>query len=339
VVATADKNQFLAATASLAFDNEVHLLETSRGSSELSRKGVWTISAEVTRLEPHPRSAVSVLAVSRSASAASTAAVWSLTPGSAAAECVSVLPAKGGAVAAVWSPSGDRLALSTLSGPSVSIVESGSSREDWSAPAEQSCPLLGESVLRFHPHFSSQLLHATDGSIHRFDTRSPASARSSILQAHGGLPIRDLDHCPNRPHQFASAGDDCTVRVWDLRNLSRPLKALEHLHWVWCARYHPSYEQLLLSSGSDCMVKLWDLASVPAEVQPQSSAAVIAKPSACSAVAECVKVFDEQEDTIYAVAWAIADSWLFASLAYDGRVVTNHVPAAQADKIMLAAAI
>jgi hypothetical protein len=88
------------------------------------------------------------------------------------------------------------------------------------------------------------------------------------------------------------------------------------------------------------MVKLWDLASVPAEVQPQSSSApATAKPSAGSAVAECVKVFDEQEDTIYAVAWATADSWLFASLAYDGRVVTNHVPAAQADKIMLAAAI
>ncbi len=39
-----------------------------------------------------------------------------------------------------------------------------------------------------------------------------------------------------------------------------------------------------------------------------------------------VQSYDEHEDSVYGVAWSLADPWLFASLSYDGRVVINTVP-------------
>lgn len=33
--------------------------------------------------------------------------------------------------------------------------------------------------------------------------------------------------------------------------------------------------------------------------------------------------YDEHEDSVYGLAWSVADPWLVASLSYDGRVVVN----------------
>ncbi len=37
-------------------------------------------------------------------------------------------------------------------------------------------------------------------------------------------------------------------------------------------------------------------------------------------------MFEEHEDSVYAVEWSGADPWLFASLSHDGRLVINTVP-------------
>jgi WD40 repeat protein len=34
--------------------------------------------------------------------------------------------------------------------------------------------------------------------------------------------------------------------------------------------------------------------------------------------------YDEHEDSVYGLAWSMADPWLCASLSYDGRVVVNR---------------
>ena len=39
-----------------------------------------------------------------------------------------------------------------------------------------------------------------------------------------------------------------------------------------------------------------------------------------------VSLYDEHEDSCYAVAWSLGDPWLFASSSYDGRVSINTVP-------------
>ena len=44
--------------------------------------------------------------------------------------------------------------------------------------------------------------------------------------------VRTLDYNPNKPHQIASAGDDCSIRIWDLRNTLKPMIEISHhTHW------------------------------------------------------------------------------------------------------------
>lgn len=39
-----------------------------------------------------------------------------------------------------------------------------------------------------------------------------------------------------------------------------------------------------------------------------------------------IGVYEEHEDSVYAVEWSAADPWTFASLSYDGRFIINRVP-------------
>ena len=48
-----------------------------------------------------------------------------------------------------------------------------------------------------------------------------------------------------------------------------------------------------------------------------------------------ISVYEEHEDSVYAVAWSTVDPWLFASLSYDGRLVINRVPRATKYQILL----
>jgi WD40 repeat protein len=48
-----------------------------------------------------------------------------------------------------------------------------------------------------------------------------------------------------------------------------------------------------------------------------------------------IATYEEHEDSVYAVDWASADPWLFASLSYDGRLVINRVPRALKYHILL----
>jgi EARP and GARP complex-interacting protein 1 len=53
----------------------------------------------------------------------------------------------------------------------------------------------------------------------------------NINGAHSVL-VRALDFNPNKPNQIASAGDDCKVRFWDIRNTTESIKEIsDHTHW------------------------------------------------------------------------------------------------------------
>jgi WD40 repeat protein len=58
---------------------------------------------------------------------------------------------------------------------------------------------------------------------------------------------RDVEFNPNKPSILVSCGDDRLIKFWDVRNLSSPLRTLSgHTHFVWCTRFNPFHDQLLL---------------------------------------------------------------------------------------------
>ena len=74
------------------------------------------------------------------------------------------------------------------------------------------------------------------------------------------------------------------------------------------------------SCSSDTQVSLWSADSVSAAAQEHHAA------QGCAPQDGQVSVYDEHEDSCYAVAWSTHDPWLFASASYDGRVSISAVP-------------
>lgn len=58
---------------------------------------------------------------------------------------------------------------------------------------------------------------------------------------------------------FATGSDDCTVALWDFRNVKQKVTQLQgHRNWVKSIEYSPATGQLI-SSGFDGKVYAWDI--------------------------------------------------------------------------------
>jgi WD40 repeat protein len=80
----------------------------------------------------------------------------------------------------------------------------------------------------------------------------------NTLVGHGSR-VQDLEFSP-RGDKLASAGDDCTVRLWVVDVGECHWILIGHVHAVLCVGY--SYNGDLLASGSsDKTVRLWDVAT------------------------------------------------------------------------------
>lgn len=58
--------------------------------------------------------------------------------------------------------------------------------------------------------------------------------------------------------RLLSASSDGTVKEWNVEKLRGPaLKVLSHPSFVYCARYHPAAQSLVLTGGYDATVRVW----------------------------------------------------------------------------------
>ncbi|KAF9365114.1 Protein tssc1 [Mortierella sp. NVP85] len=156
-----------------------------------------------------------------------------------------------------------------------------------------------------------------------------------------------IDYNPNRPFQIATAGDDCKVRIWDVRDpTAGPIMTIQdHTHWVWSVAYNKFHDQLMLTSSSDCQVNLQSIVSISTgagykygdagdlEQDPDDDSD--ADNMQDTPTDGLVQAFDQHEDSVYQVAWSSVDPWLFLSLSYDGRAVMNQVPSEEKFKIIM----
>jgi hypothetical protein len=81
------------------------------------------------------------------------------------------------------------------------------------------------------------------------------------------------------------------------------------------------------SSSSDTQVMLWMAETVSSAAGHEHTAGAPGATGAAQPHADGqVSLYDEHEDSCYAVAWSAADPWTFASVSYDGRVSISCVP-------------
>lgn len=197
-------------------------------------------------------------------------------------------------------------------------------------------PSSSIGAVRWDPHHTQLLSYAFGSGIQTWDTRINDVA-FAIPEAHLQT-VLDIDYNPNKPYCLVSGGDDGKMKFWDLRHVRTPLLALNaHSHWVSSVRYNRFHDQLVLSSSTDSTAALWRVSSISsAPIVELDDQDLMNESSASADVVDTkVKSFEEHEDSVYAVTWAVSDSWLFASVSYDGRVAVNQVPSTEKYKILL----
>lgn len=194
----------------------------------------------------------------------------------------------------------------------------------------------------YDPHHSNLFVAAQDNKISTYDLRTKSyflifgmyflHSCTLSIDAHSH-PILSIDYNPNKLYSIVTASQDRRIKFWDLRKPSLPLKILTgHTHWVSAVRYNRFHDQLIVSGGCDAQVNLWSVTSI-------SSAPVGDLEDHHTETLKdgdkLIKSFDENEDSVYSLAWSACDAWIWASLSYDGRVVVRHVPSQEKYKILL----
>lgn len=191
-------------------------------------------------------------------------------------------------------------------------------------------------ALAWDPHSANYLSFALGSSIQTWDIRSKATA-FTVEDAHI-LTTLDIDYNPNKPYTMVSGGEDGKMKFWDLRHTNKALLVESaHTHWVWQTRYNRFHDQLVLSSSSDSTLALWRISSISsAPIVELDEQDLMSDTASAADVADSkIKVYDEHEDSVYAVAWGASDSWVFASVSYDGRLAVHQVPSTEKYKILL----
>lgn len=205
---------------------------------------------------------------------------------------------------------------------------------------------------KWSPHSNCGLIGIISGNhIYSKDLRSKSNSIAwSIPNGHGQL-VRDLDFNPNAQYYLATCGDDCESKFWDVRNTNKPvINMINHSHWVWAIRYNLFHDQLVLTSSSDSRVILMRINSLASQPfghlvenddindddgdDNEESSSDIQKKKSPNKSDGIIATFEEHEDSVYAIEWAINDPWIFASLSYDGRVVINKVPKSEKFNIL-----
>ncbi len=104
-------------------------------------------------------------------------------------------------------------------------------------------------------------------------------------------------------------------------------------------KYNPFHDQLVLTCSSDNRVVLNSVPSLSSEPYKTSVVDTAGEQNEndekVAQLDKVVKVYEDHEDSVYAVEWSVADPWIFASLSYDGRLVINKVPKDEKYNILL----
>jgi histone-binding protein RBBP4 len=92
-----------------------------------------------------------------------------------------------------------------------------------------------------------------------WDDRKSAAPTTTFKDAHDG-DINSIAFNPVQEYLFATGSADKTVKLWDLRNLSKCTETFEgHSDQVYKVEWAPFNESILASCSDDRRIAIWDL--------------------------------------------------------------------------------
>ncbi|KAG2493240.1 hypothetical protein HYH03_008656 [Edaphochlamys debaryana] len=345
-------SKWLVGTTALREENEIRLLQYDADNEQLVCRRSMSHPAEMWDMAPCP-SRDDLLVTVWAKAGNSSATLWRAPAADGEAE-----PLVAQAELSGQSSSMRGALWSTQQQETVVTVEEGYLRK-WAiteagAEAVSTCP-AGEMVQLWggalHPRNASLLCTAGSNDVQTWDLRSLSRPMGEIKMAHK-MPVRSISFAPHSDTRILTAGDDCKLRFWDLRNPGHALLELGgHRHWVWHAAYNPVHDSLVASCSSDCSVNLYFTPNLAHQAAAASGGAAEGSTASGQGAAQTgaaasapsamqghkgqarsgdldgkVVSWDEHEDSVYGLAWSVADPWLLASLSFDGRVALNRVP-------------
>ncbi|XP_065171436.1 EARP-interacting protein homolog [Atheta coriaria] len=190
------------------------------------------------------------------------------------------------------------------------------------------------TIGKWNPHQNcNQITTATETHLKTYDIRSGGLAWH-IDNLHAQL-VRDIDFNSHKQYHIATCGDDGFVKIWDFRQTHQPVYSRsDHSHWVWCVRFNPFHDQLLLTASSDARVLLSSAASVSSE-NTNDLVEYTGEGETKQILQDGQLQWFEHEDSVYCAEWSPAEPWVFASLSYDGRLLISRVKKSIKYQIML----
>uniref|UniRef100_A0A1D1YTR0 WD repeat-containing protein DWA2 n=1 Tax=Anthurium amnicola TaxID=1678845 RepID=A0A1D1YTR0_9ARAE len=322
VKADTGHTSFLAGTLSLREENEVHLIRLSPSGAELTCEGLFYHSSEIWDLASCPYDHCMFSTVFASGETYG-AVIWKIPElyGQSNSPQLEQLVSLDGHSCKIknilWWPSGKHDKVISIDEQNLFLWSLDSSSKIAKVQSQESVGILHYlSGGAWDPHDQNTVAAFGDSLVQCWDLRSMKKT-NSIEHAH----VRDADYNPNKQHILASAEDETGIHLWDLRMPKVPFKELPgHAHWTWAIRHNPQYDQLILSAGTDSAVNLW-LASTSGSDDSITESFV---DSPTRQMDPLLTSYTDYEDSVYGIAWSSQDPSLFASLSYDGRLITLY---------------
>eukprot|EP00211_Chloroparvula_japonica_P005948 CAMPEP_0119135256 /NCGR_PEP_ID=MMETSP1310-20130426/18925_1 /TAXON_ID=464262 /ORGANISM="Genus nov. species nov., Strain RCC2339" /LENGTH=351 /DNA_ID=CAMNT_0007126123 /DNA_START=42 /DNA_END=1093 /DNA_ORIENTATION=- len=330
-----ERIRFFAGTCSLRDDNELHLVEAKVEDNISSLDCIYIFSHpnEIWSISSCPSNSkiVGTIHKGTESSAGRAATIWRMEDGTLESGFTIAGDGEGGARKQevrklLWDPANSKPELLlALHRDAVGVwdTEVGSNvGGKLTAKLDLGMNECAEGA--WNPHFGDEIATTYYRNVYFWDIRT-MKEKGSIPGAHA-MSIRNLCFNNNKPYVLSTCGDDSLVKFWDYRHLQKPLCHYQaHHHWIWNVRLHSCLDQLVLTSGTDGHVKLWNV-----NVSPMSSGQERRgkEPARSQQHMNLVKTYEDHEDSVYGLCWTSStdvDTWTFASMSYDGRVVLNRV--------------
>ena len=338
---SSSSSSFLVGTTALREENEIHLIAVpGEDAGEIVCRATYPHKDEVWDLAPCPAHASTFFTVHNAAQSAGTfeATLWRAPETGVDGALEPLFSTAGrhpGVRHVAWSPGASDASVVMASRDRIALWNLSEGRGEGTVAASTAAgDVANVNAIAWSAADPGLLCAASGGALALIDARDMSRKALAIPDAHE-MAARSCDFSRTDGTLLASGGDDCCLCVWDLRRpdgKSPLVRAPAHSHWVWQAKFNPFHDALIATASSDSLVRLWNTMPDDNDDDGEGGDGSGAPPIASKLTPE---TYDEHEDSVYGVAWSLADPWTFLSLSYDGRVMRNTVQSTIKYKILL----